>query len=252
LLRATSRSPGRQARDEDSGRDEDSEGAMKTSFFAVVMSIIRKDFQAEWRSRELVGSMGLFALLSVLVFSFALELDRVARSESISGVLWVTIVFASILGLNRSMAMERDQGNLDALLLAPIHRSAIFVGKLVGNFVFTLVIGLLLLPLMTILYNVNLIKPWLIVVLVLGTLGFTTLGTLLAAMTVQTRSREALLPIVMMPVVLPLLLSGVRASTAILSGTPQSDWIEWVQIVVVLDVIYVTMCFLLFEFVVEE
>jgi len=225
---------------------------MKTSFFAVVGSIIRKDFQAEWRSRELVGSMGLFALLSVLVFSFALELDRVARSESISGVLWVTIVFASILGLNRSMAMERDQGNLDALLLAPIHRSAIFVGKLVGNFVFTVVIGLLLLPLMTILYNVNLIKPWLIAVLVLGTLGFTTLGTLLAAMTVQTRSREALLPIVMMPVVLPLLLSGVRASTAILSGTPQSDWIQWVQIVVVLDVIYVTMCFLLFEFVVEE
>src|SRR5262249_4229062 len=158
-----------------------------------VMSIIRKDFQAEWRSRELVGSMGLFALLSVLVFSFALELDRVARSESISGVLWVTIVFASILGLNRSMAVERDQGNLDALLLAPIHRAAIFVGKLIGNFVFTVVIGLLLLPLMTILYNVNLINLWLIAVLVLGTLGFTTLGTLLAAMTVQTRSREALL-----------------------------------------------------------
>ena len=198
---------------------------MNTSFFAVVMSIIRKDFQAEWRSRELVGSMGLFALLSVLVFSFALELDRVARNESISGVLWVTIVFASILGLNRSMAMERDQGNLDALLLAPIQRSAIFVGKLVGNYIFTLVIGLLLLPLMTFLYNVNLINPWLIVMLVLGTLGFTTLGTLLAAMTVQTRSREALLPIVMMPVVLPLLLASVRASTAILNGTPQSDWI---------------------------
>ena len=225
---------------------------MRTSFFTVVMSIIRKDFQAEWRSRELIGSMGLFALLSVLVFSFALELDRVARSESISGVLWVTIVFASILGLNRSMAMERDQGNLDALLLAPINRAAIFVGKLAGNFVFTLVIGLLLLPLMTILYNVSLISVWLIAVLVLGTLGFTTLGTLLAAMTVQTRSREALLPIVMMPIILPLLLSGVRASTAILSGTPQSDWIQWVQIVMVLDVIYVTMCFLLFEFVVEE
>ena len=121
--------------------DRDGKRAMKTPFLRVVISIIRKDFQAELRSRELVGSMGLFALLSVLVFSFALELDRVARTESISGVLWVTIVFASILGLNRSMAMERDQGNLDALLIAPIHRAAIFVGKLVGNFVFTLVIG---------------------------------------------------------------------------------------------------------------
>ena len=216
------------------------------------MSIIRKDFQAELRSRELVGSMGLFALLSVLIFSFALELDRIARTESIAGVLWVTIVFASILGLNRSMAMERDQGNFDALLLAPVNRAAIFVGKLVGNFFFTLLIGLMLLPLMTILYNVSLFNPWLIAVLVLGTLGFTTLGTLLAAMTVQTRSREALLPIVMMPVVLPMLLASVRASTSILDGTPQDDWIQWVQIIVVLDVIYVTMCYLLFEFVVEE
>ncbi len=225
---------------------------MKTPFLRTVISIIRKDFQAELRSRELVGSMGLFALLSVLIFSFALELDRNARTESISGVLWVTIVFASILGLNRSMAMERDQGNLDALLIAPISRSAIYCGKLVGNFVFTLVIGLLLLPLMTILYNVSIISGWLVVMLVLGTVGFTALGTLLAAMTVQTRSREALLPIVMMPVVLPLLLASVRASTSILNGTPQSDWIQWVQIVAVLDVIYFTMCFLLFEFVVEE
>ena len=225
---------------------------MKTPFFRVVLSIIRKDFQAELRSRELLGSMGLFALLSVMVFSFALELDRLARIESISGVLWVTIVFASILGLNRSMAMERDQGNLDALLIAPIHRAAIFVGKLVGNFVFTLVIGLLLLPLMTILYNVSLINVSLILVLLLGTLGFTTLGTLLAAMTVQTRAREALLPIVMMPVVLPLLLAAVQASTGILNVTPQADWVQWAQILAVLDVIYLTICFLLFEYVVEE
>lgn len=225
---------------------------MKTPFFRVVLSIIRKDFQAELRSRELIGSMGLFALLAVMVFSFALELDRLARIESISGVLWVTIVFASILGLNRSMAMERDQGNLDALLIAPINRAAIFVGKLVGNFVFTLVIGLVLLPLMTILYNVSLFHPLLIVVLLLGTLGFTTLGTLLAAMTVQTRAREALLPIVMMPVILPLLLAAVNASTGILNASPQNDWAQWTQILVVLDVIYLIICFLLFEYIVEE
>lgn len=225
---------------------------MKTPFFRAMMSIIRKDFQAELRSRELVGSMGLFSLLSVLIFSFALELDRVARTESISGVLWVTIVFASILGLNRSMAMERDQGNLDALLLAPVSRAAIFCGKLVGNFVFTLVIALLLLPLMTILYNVNLIHGLLLIILLLGTLGFTTLGTLLSAMTVQTRAREALLPIVMMPVVLPVLLAAVRASTNILNQAPQTEWVAWLNILLVLDVIYLTLCFLLFEFVVEE
>jgi heme exporter protein B len=124
---------------------------MTTSFFTVVMAIIRKDLQAELRSRELVATMLLFSLLSVLVFSFALELDRVAEEQAVSGVLWVTIVFASLLGLNRSMAIESDNGSMDALLLAPIGRGAIFAGKLISNFIFTLAVGLLLLPLMSLL-----------------------------------------------------------------------------------------------------
>jgi heme exporter protein B len=225
---------------------------MKTPFFAAVFAILRKDLQAELRSRELVGSMALFALLSILVFSFALELDRIARTEAVSGVLWVTVVFASVLGLNRSLAMERDQGNLDALLLAPVNRTAIFCGKLVGNFIFTLVVALILVLLMTVIYNVPLTRGWLVLTLVLGTLGFSTVGTLLATMTVQTRARESLLPIVMMPVALPLLLSAVRASTGILNDAPQDDWLAWIQILAVLDVIFMTVCFLLFEYVIEE
>src|SRR5689334_10779131 len=142
---------------------------MKTPFLQAVLSIVRKDLRMELRSRELVSSMGLFALLSILIFSFALELDRIARFEAISGVLWVTVVFASILGLNRSLAMERDQGNLDAMLLAPIDRTAIFIGKFVGNFVFALTVGLLLLPTMTVLYNINLIQVWILAILFLGT-----------------------------------------------------------------------------------
>jgi heme exporter protein B len=225
---------------------------MKTPFLKAVLSIVRKDIQIELRSRELVSSMGLFALLSILIFSFALELDRSARQEAISGVLWVTVVFASILGLNRSLAMERDQGNLDAMLLAPIDRVAIFFGKLAGNLVFALVVGLLLLPIMTILYNQNLLQPWLLLVLLLGTFGFATVGTLLAMMTVQTRARESLLPIVMMPVALPVLLAAVRASTNILTETPIADWIAWPQILVVVDIIYLVACYLLFEYVIEE
>jgi heme exporter protein B len=225
---------------------------MKTPFFSAVFAVLWKDLQAELRSRELVGSMGLFALLSILIFSFALELDRIARTESVSGVLWVTVVFASVLGLNRSLAMERDQGNLDALLLAPVERTAIFFGKLIGNFLFTLVVGLILILLMTVLYNLTLTRLWLVLVLVLGTLGFSTIGTLLATMTVQTRARESLLPIVMMPVALPLLLSAVRATTGILNDAPQDDWLAWVQILAILNLIYMTMSFLLFEYVIEE
>jgi heme exporter protein B len=225
---------------------------MNTPFWQAALSITRKDLRAELRSRELVNTMGLFALLSVLIFSFALELDRVARQEAVSGVLWVTVVFASILGLNRSMAMEREQGSLDALLMAPISRTAIFAGKLLGNFLFTLIVGLLLLPLMSMLYNLPLVQAWMLLVLLLGIAGFSTVGTLLATMTVQARARESLLPIVMLPLTLPVLLAVVRASTAILSNAPQEDWIAWPQILVVADVVYLTLCFLLFEYVIES
>ncbi len=225
---------------------------MKTAFWTCVLAIVSKDLRAEMRSRELLGLMALFALLSVLVFSFALELDRVAREEAISGVLWVTLIFASLLGFNRSMALESDQGNLDAMLLAPVARSAIFSGKLLSNYLFTLIVGLVLLPLMTLIYGANLLDGWLILTTILGIFGFSTIGTLLATLTVQTRAREALLPIAMLPVVLPFLLTAVRASTGILSGAPQSSWVVWLQLLAAITVIYLVLCALLYEFVVEE
>lgn len=225
---------------------------MKTGFFKAAFAIAAKDFRAELRSRELISSMGLFVLLSVLIFSFALELNRQARAEAIGGVLWVTVVYASILGLNRSMAMEREQGNFEALLIAPIDRSAIYIGKLIGNTAFTLAVALPLMPLMTILYNVATITPEVIGVILLGTFGVTVIGTLLAAMTVQTRSRETLLPIIMLPIVLPSLLAAVRATNAILSRAPAAQWSDWIVILVVLDIIYFALCLATFRFVMEE
>jgi heme exporter protein B len=225
---------------------------MKTPFLRTVLTIVRKDLRAELRSRELVSSMGLFALLSILIFSFALELDRVAREEAVSGVLWVTVVFASILGLNRSLAMERDQGNLEAMLVAPIDRAGILFGKLVGNLIFVVLVAAVMLPVMTVLYNKTLIQPWLLLILLLGILGFSTVGTLLATMTVQTRSRESLLPIVMLPIALPVILAAVRGTTAILTGARQEDWMIWLQILVAVDGIYLLLCYLLFEYIIED
>ena len=224
---------------------------MKTHFFRAVFAIVRKDLRVELRSRDLVGSMGLFALLSVLIFSFALELDNLARQSVVTGVLWVTIVFASILGLNRSLAQEQDQGNMYAMLLAPIDRNAIYFGKMIGNFLFTLVIGLMLLPLMTVLYNMTLTHPALVGTLILGVLGISTVGTLLATMTVQTRARETLLPIVMLPIILPILLSAIRASSGIIGGNSSDSWLPWIQLLVFIDIIYITLCYLMFEFVIE-
>jgi heme exporter protein B len=225
---------------------------MKQPFLGSIVAIVHKDLLAEFRSRELVMSMLLFASLSILIFSFALELDRQARLEAISGVLWVTVAFASILGLNRSLAMERDQGNLDALLVAPIRRPAIFFGKMVGNFIFTFAVGLILLPVMTVLYNLSLLQLTLLGILLLGTLGLTMVGTLLATMTVQTRSRESLLPIVMLPIALPIILPAVKASSAIMNAMPSSEWATWLQLLLVVNLVYLTACFLMFDFVVEE
>ncbi|MBL8155162.1 MAG: heme exporter protein CcmB [Anaerolineae bacterium] len=225
---------------------------MNTSLLKTVLTIVRKDLRAELRSRELVSSMGLFALLAILIFSFALELDRAARQEAISGVLWVTIVFASVIGLNRSMASERENGNLDGMLIAPVPRAAVFLGKLVGNLIFTLVVGAVLLPLMTVLYNRSLLDPWVIAILMLGTIGFCTVGTLLATMTVQTRARESLLPIVMMPIALPVLLGAVRGTTAILNDLPPADWMIWPQILLAVDIVYLLLCFFMFEYVIED
>ena len=222
---------------------------MTTPFLKAILTIIRKDLRAELRTRELVNSMLLFALLSVLIFSFAFELDRSARQEAVSGVLWVTIIYASILGLNRSMVTEKEHGSLDAMMVAPVSRVAIYAGKLVGNFLFTLVVGFLLLPLVTVLYSMSLIYVEMALLLVLGILGLSAVGTLLATMTVQTRSRETLLPIAMMPTALPILMVVVNASMDIMNDMERGNWMLTLAFI---DVVYVAMGAFLFGQVVED
>lgn len=223
-----------------------------TPFFKASWLIAQKDLIAEFRSREMMSTMAVFATLSLLIFSFALDLDRVARQDAISGVVWVTVAFATILGLNRSMAMEREQGGLDAMLTASISRVSIFLGKLVGNFLFSISVGVLLLALAVVLYNLPGLSLWLLVLLPLGTLGLTTIGTLLATMTAQTRARDSLLPIVMLPMALPVVLSVVKATTAALGNAPLVDWAPWIEMLVLVDLVYLIACYAMYGFVLEE
>lgn len=225
---------------------------IKTALWRAVLAVTAKDLRAEIRGRELINAMLLFAAIAVLIFSFALELDRQARETSITGVFWVTVVFAGMLGLNRSLAAEKDRGNLDALLLAPVDRSALFFGKMLSNLIWMLIVSLLLMLLITILFNISLFLPWLGAVVLLGTVGFAAVGTLLSSMAVHTRARETMLPILLLPVSLPIILSAVRASTAILTGAPQEDWIAWPQMLLVADVVILALAYILFDFVVEE
>ncbi len=224
---------------------------MKTPFLKTMFAIIRKDLRAELRSRELVSAMLVFALLSVLIFSFALELDRITRREAVSGVLWVTVAFASLLGLNRSMTSERELGNMDAMLMAPVSRAAILCGKLVGNFLFTTLVGLGVLAVLVVLFDLS-PRPLLLLLLALGILGFATVGTVLAAMTAQTRAREALLPVIMLPMALPMIIAAVNATTGILNDAPAAQWQSWLNIIAAIDLIYFALSVMLFGFVVEE
>lgn len=223
-----------------------------SSFGRAIMAIAWKDLAAEFRSRELLSAMLVFALVVIVIFNFALELDLPTRRSVTAGVLWVTFAFAGTLGLNRSMAVERDRGCLDGLLLAPVDRSAIYFGKMVSNLAFMLLVEVIVLPIYSVLYGVNLFQPGLILVILLGSLGYVAVGTLLAAMAVQTRTRDVLLPILLFPVVLPVLISAVKASTGFLQGLELSEIMPWLNILIVYDIIFVAIAYMVFDFVVEE
>lgn len=193
-----------------------------------------------------------FRFAGDLIVNFALELDAETRSNVTSGVLWVTFAFAGTLGLNRSMSMEKDRGCLDGLLLSPVDRSAIYFGKALGNFVFMLIVEAIVLPIYSVLYNVNLFNPGLILVMILGSLGYVVVGTLLSTMTVQTRMRDMLLPILLFPVVIPLFMAAVKASSGFLEGLDMQEVKIWINLLVAFDVIFTAVGFMLFEYVIEE
>jgi heme exporter protein B len=223
-----------------------------TPLFRAVGAVVWKDLAAEWRSRELLSSMLVFALLVLLIFNFALELDAQARANVTSGVLWVTFAFAGTLGLNRSMAVEKDRGCLDGLLLAPVDRTAIYFGKMIANLIFMLLVAAIVLPLYSILYNVNLFHAGLLLVILLGSIGYVAVGTLLATMAVQARTRDILLPILLFPVVIPLLVAAVKASGGYLQGMDMEEIRPWINLLVTYDVIFVAAAFMVFDYVVEE
>lgn len=221
-------------------------------FLRTMGAIVWKDLAAEWRSREMISGMLVFALLVVFIFNFALELSPATRSSVTAGVLWVTFAFAGTLGLNRSMAAEKDRGCLDGLLLAPVDRTALYFGKMLSNLVFMLAVALIVMPVYSVLYTVNLMQPGLWAVVALGSLGYVSVGTLLASMAVQARTRDILLPILLFPVLIPLLVAAVKASSGFLQAVPMEEIWPWLNLMIVYDVVFISTAFMVFEAVVEE
>jgi heme exporter protein B len=222
------------------------------SFWKAVNAIIWKDIRAELRTKDIFSSMFVFALLTVIVFSFAFELRVPDMKMVVPGILWVAITFAGTLGLNRAFVIEQDKGSLAGLLLAPVDRAAIYFGKMFGNLIFIFVVEVILLPLIMIFFNLSLFTWQHLLVLFLGTYGFAAVGTVFSAMAVNTRAREVMLPILLFPVLLPVLVAGVKMTGALIDGETLSSVANWLQLVAVYDAGFTVVAYLTFGFVVEE
>lgn len=214
-------------------------------------AIVWKDLLAELRTREMVNSALVFALLLLVVFNFAFDLRVENVAEVAPGVLWGTFLFGGVLTLGRAFARERDRGTLEGLLLAPMDRSGIYLAKLLTNMLFMLLVEVAALPVFVALFNVPLDWGLVLLTLLLGTLGFAGVGTLLAAMAANTRAREVMLPLLLLPIALPVVMGTVKATGGAI-GAARADATPWLQLLVAFDVIFLALSFILFEYVLEE
>jgi heme exporter protein B len=223
-----------------------------SAFLRPVWVLLWKDILLEVRSRDLVVSVLVFGLLVVVVFNFALNVTPQQVTRLAPGILWVAFAFAGTLAMNRAFVREREQGGLDGLLLSPVSRDAIFLGKAAASFLFMLLVEVALLPVFAVLLNFSALSFTLIFTIVLATLGFALVGTLFSAIAVQTRSREIMLPVLFFPVVLPVLIGAVEASTLAIGGESIVGLKRWLPLIGVFDALFLVICPWAFSIVSEE
>lgn len=218
---------------------------MKTA--RVIWTHLAKDLRIEWRSKDALNGMLFFSLLVVVLFSFAFDPTMAVSRGIAGGILWVALLFASVTALNQTWARELQHQVLDAQRMAPSPASALFIAKVLANFIFVTIIEIVIGPLFIAFYNLHALGQvgWMFAVLPLGTFALVINGTFFAALSLRTRNREMLLPLILFPITLPALLAMVESTTAILTG--QSDPGLWIRLLAGYDIIFLTLCLLLFE-----
>ena len=219
-------------------------------FSRIVWLVLRKDFTVEVRSLEIAYTTLFFSISCVLVFAFALVQEGRTPEGGAAGILWIAISFAGTLALGRTFERERQSETLRALLLAPAARPAIYLGKLLGIVALLLAAEVLLVPLVSFLFQAPLLAHpvWLTTILLAGTIGFSAVGTLFAAMLVRVRSRDVLLPVLLYPITVPVMIAGVRATAALLEPPPDADILRfWLALLGCFDVVFVTLALWTFE-----
>lgn len=226
------------------------------------IEIARKDLKAEFRTKQMLNSMMIFALLVIVIFSFAFGNEASIFIQGINkkvvdllapGMLWIAFTFAGMLGLSRSFSGEKEEGCLEGLKLCPVDRSDIYTGKVISNAVLMFLMEITTIPIFIMLFSYDVKNiPGLTVVVILGTFGFIFVGTLLSALTVNTRTRELLLPVILFPVLIPVILSAVTATGIMLGSGELSDAAGELQVLAVYDVIFFVVAQLVFEYTIED
>ena len=225
------------------------------SFAATVWLVMRKDLRIEIRSREILYTTLFFAVACVLVFAFGFVREGRALEDASAGILWIAIAFAGTLALGRAFDRERHNETLRALMLAPVARPALYVGKLLGVLVLLAAVEIVVVPMIALMFQANLLAhAWLMsALLVAGTIGFAAVGTLFAAMLVRARSRDVLLPILLYPITIPVIIAGVRGTAALLQAEVDLPMARaWLSMLVFFDVVFITIALWVFEPVMTE
>ncbi|OGO40391.1 MAG: heme ABC transporter permease CcmB [Chloroflexi bacterium RBG_16_57_8] len=224
------------------------------TFWRNVMAITWKDILTELRTREIVFTVVVFAVLVIVIFNFAFGTTREAVALVGPGILWVTFAFSGVLSLNRAFIPEKEGGCLEGLMAAPISREAIYVGKMLGSLLSMVAIEAIALPVFALLFDLRVFSVPLVLTTLLATIGFVAVGTLFSALAVNTRAREMVLPILFLPVVVPVIISAVKASALALDPSTEGwgEILGWLQIVGAFDVIFLVVSYLVFGFLIEE
>ncbi len=227
---------------------------MANGLFSIAGAIAAKDLAVEWRTKTALVSSLVFAILVLAILYFARDATAVSAFEVAPGVLWVTFTFAGMLGLNRAFLLERENHALDGLRLTSATPSAIFLGKMIGNAVFVGVVELVSLPLFILFYDVPIWNrlPALILVLAMATLAFVSVGTLLSAMVVRTRFSEVMLPVLLLPFLVPPIVSAVQVTWRILADRPMAEMTGWLSLLGAFDVVFFVLSLMLFDAIITE
>ena len=220
----------------------------------TALAVAGKDLLIQWRTKTALISSMVFAVLVLSVLYFARDTSVIRAVDIAPAALWITFTFAAMLGMNRGFQLEQENRAIDAILLTPASKTALFLGKLLGNLVFVFVVELISLPIFTLFYNVSVLEIILplSLVTVMATVAFVSVGTLLSAMVVRTRFAELMLPILLLPFLLPPVVGAVQITSGLFAGRLLSDFAGWIKLLASFDVAFVTTCFLLFEVTIEE